>query len=557
MAADGMFLGDSRADEILRVQSELEGQRGTWESHWSEIAERVLPRMDAFHGPRTPGEKHQERIFDSTAPLALERFAAAMESYLTPRTQQWHRLRPQDDELADDQDVREYLDEVTHRLFGARYAPRANFASQTYEVYLSLGAFGTGALFTDDAIGYGLRYKSIALASLYIAENAVGAIDYVHRKYKLSARAALQQFANDSLPPKIVEAAEKKPFQEFEFIHCVKPNADRKAGRKDYRGMALSSYHVSLEGRAIVRAAGYRTMPYAVSRYVTGPCETYGRSPAMTVLPDIKMINEMSKTVLRAGQKAVDPPLLLADDGLLSAFSLRPGALNYNAVNASGQPLVQALESKSRMDIGEALLEDRRRSINDAFLITLFQILIETPRMTATEAMLRAQEKGALLAPTMGRQQSELLGPLIEREIDILAAAGALPPMPDALVERGGTFAITYDSPLTRVQRAEEGVGILRTFEAVVPMAQIDPGVLDVFKLDDVVRELSDINGIEAKLMWSKDEMQVIKAQKAQQQQAAALLEAAPVLGKTAKDLAQAEAAAASAPRRSIPGATL
>ena len=29
--------------------------------------------------------------------------------------------------------------------------------------------------------------------------------------------------------------------------------------------------------------------------------------------------------------------------------------------------------------------------------------------MTATEAMIRAQEKGALLTPVMGRQQSEAL----------------------------------------------------------------------------------------------------------------------------------------------------
>lgn len=555
MAADGYNGNDSRADEVLRVQGDLEGQRSTWESHWSEVAERVLPRMDQFKGPRTPGEKHQERIFDSTAPLALERFAAAMESYLTPRTQQWHRLRAVDEDLRQDHEVSVYLDTVTDILFGSRYSPRANFASQSYEVYLSLGAFGTGALFTDDAVGYGLRYKSIPLSGLYIAENAVGVIDYIHRKYKLAARAAVQQFGEDALPQKIRDAAAKTPFKEFEFIHCVKPNAERDTRRADARGMAWASLHVSIEGRATVRSSGYRTNPYAVSRYVTSPCETYGRGPAMTVLPDIKMVNEMSKTILRAGQKAVDPPLLLADDGLLAGFSLRPGALNYNTMSPSGQPLVQSLESKARIDMGAELLQDRRRSINDAFLITLFQILVETPRMTATEAMLRAQEKGALLAPTMGRQQSEMLGPLIEREIDILAAAGMLPEMPDALAERGGNFAIVYESPLTRVQRAEEGVGIMRTFESITPLAQIDPTVMDVFILDETVRELADINGLEAKLMRSREQMAAMKEKRAEQEQAAALLQAAPVLGKTAKDLAQAEAIGASAPRRAIPGA--
>ena len=35
--------------------------------------------------------------------------------------------------------------------------------------------------------------------------------------------------------------------------------------------------------------------------------------------------------------------------------------------------------------------------INDAFLVTLFQILTETPEMTATEVIERTREKGALL----------------------------------------------------------------------------------------------------------------------------------------------------------------
>lgn len=43
-------------------------------------------------------------------------------------------------------------------------------------------------------------------------------------------------------------------------------------------------------------------------------------------------------------------------------------------------------------------------------LVTLFQILTETPQMTAAEVVERTNEKGILLAPTVGRQQSEYLG---------------------------------------------------------------------------------------------------------------------------------------------------
>ncbi|MFN9955071.1 MAG: portal protein, partial [bacterium] len=110
--------------------------RGVFDAHWREIAERILPRSDVFRIKRVAGEKHTEKVFDATAGLALERFAAAMESMLTPRTQRWHKLRVPDEGLNEDYEIREYLDAVTGMLFDARYSPRANFASQANEAYM-------------------------------------------------------------------------------------------------------------------------------------------------------------------------------------------------------------------------------------------------------------------------------------------------------------------------------------------------------------------------------------------------------------------------------------
>ena len=543
---------DSRALDILQRQERMADQRGIWDQHWREIAERILPRANYFRIVRNPGDKRTEKVFDATATLALERFAAAMESMLTPRTQRWHKLRVTDEALQEDPEVQAYLDQVTQILFQARYSPRANFASQANEAYMSLGAFGTGGVFIDESLGRGLRYRTVHLSEMYIAENHQGVIDTVHRRFPMTARQAMQRFG-DKCPQRIKDAAEKNPEQSFDFVHAVMPREDADYGRKDYKGMAFASCYVSVEGRELVSEGGYRCMPYAIGRYVTGPREVYGRSPAMTVLPDIKMLNEMSKTVIRAAHKIVDPPLLLQDDGALQAFDLRPGALNYGGVDDQGRQTVQPLSTNARVDIGLDMMEQRRKVINDAFLVTLFQILVDSPQMTATEAMLRAQEKGALLAPTMGRQQSEFLGPLIEREIDILGHAGILPPMPDALLEAGGTVDVEYVSPLNRAQRADEGVAIMRTLEAVTPLAQIDPKVMMIFDPDAVARELADINGVPAKVMRSKEQVAAIEEAQAQAAQAQQLLAAAPVVGSTVKDLAQAQALAGAAPSQQSP----
>jgi hypothetical protein len=540
---------DSRVADIIREHEQMVSDRGVWEEHWREIAERVLPRQDWFQASnKTPGEKRTEKVFDATAGLALERFAAAMESMLTPRTMRWHKLKVRNPAISDNKAIQAYLDEVTNILFQVRYNPKANFASQVHENYMSLGAFGTGAIFIDDVIGTGIRYRSIHLSEVYFCENYAGIIDKVHRKFEMTARQAAQRWGVERLPEKVRAALEKQPETKFEFIHCVKPNDDMMPGRRDYRGMPYVSYYISTDGKSIISEGGFRTMPYAVSRYVTAPKEIYGRSPAMTVLPEIKMINEMSKTVIRAAHKIVDPPLLLQEDGVLQAFNARPGALNFGGVNERGEQMVQPLQTGARVDIGMDMMEQRRKVINDAFLITLFQILVESPNMTATEAMLRAQEKGALLAPTMGRQQSEMLGPMIERELDILATAGVLPPMPDELAQMGGDVEIEYVSPLNRAQRAEEGVAILRTLESVTPLAQIDPSVMMIFNPEMIARELSEINGVPAKVLRSREEIEAMKMEQAQMAEAQQLLQAAPVVANSAKALAETAAMAGQVP---------
>jgi len=540
--------GGELVNEILRRQSQLEGQRANWDSLWQRVAEKVIPRQNIFNitGPVTQAETRTERLFDSTAQLALERFAAAMEWMLIPRTQQWHKLAPADDLLREDRDVQIYCDQVTRILFEARYSPQSNFASQAHESFMSLGAFGTGNLFIDDALGSHLRYRVVHLSETYFQENHVGIIDHVHRKFMMSWRQIAQRWPASGA--EVHNRAQTNPFTETEVVHAVMPRGELAVGRRDYQGMPYSSCYVLITNRLLLEEGGYWTMPYAVSRYVVAPREVYGRSPAITVFPDINMVNEQRKTDLRARQKAADPPILAPDDDTLAPFDLRPGAMNYGGVNAQGQQMIHPFVTGARLDMSMEGLSETRQIINDAFLVTLFQILVQTPEMTATEALLRAQEKGALLAPTMGRQQSELLGPLIARELDILARAGQLPPMPPALAARRGNVRIVYESPLSRLQRADEGVGILRTLESIAPIAQADPSVMQLFDAEETVRTLAEINGVPAKLLRSKEQMDQIRQQQAAQANMQNVIAAAPQAASAAKDMAQAAATAGNIP---------
>lgn len=552
-------MADSRATDILEKHERMRQQRVYFEKVWQDIADRIIPRKADFKRQRgkitePKGERRTEKIFDAAPALALDRFAAAMHSLVTPRNQQWHSLRPMQPALAEDDEVKGYLEEVNKLLFSARYS--ANFDNQVHECYFDSGAFGNMAMFIGDRLGRSLYYRTVPIDQLFFMENEYGIVDLVHREFPMTARQAAQKFGLDHLPMPIKDAAEKRPEQEFWFVHCVKPREDADVSRKDYRGMAFASYFIAVDSREIVGEGGYRSFPYAVSRYAVTSGEVYGRGPAQLILPDVMMLNEMNRTTIQAAQLAVLPPLLAHRDGILDAIRMTPAAINYGGVDDNGRQMIQPLTTGSRPEIGLELMDQKRALINDAFWNTLFQILVDTPSMTATEAMLRAQEKGALLAPTASRIEAEFLNPMVEREMDILAAAGVLPPMPEKLMEAGGLFEVEYTSPLERARRAEEGVSILRTFEQLAPLAQIaGPTVFKRFNFDEAAKVLADVNGVPAKIMYSDEEMEEINAQEAQQAELASILQAAPVAASAAKDLAGAQALANASPNEMMSAA--
>lgn len=484
--------------------------------------------MGAFTA--TKGEKRSEFVFDSTAAIALGRFAAILDSLLTPRNETWHRLTVNNKELKNDRAVKLYFDEVNRTLFRYRYSPLANFSIQNHMVLKSIGAYGTGAIFSDQLDSEpGLRYKAIHLGEIFIDENHQGKVDRALRYFGMTARQAMQKFDQNLLPETIKAAAKQNSEQDFYFIHCVKPRQDYDSTRKDYKGMKFASFYVSVEGSVLLSEGGFTSFPYCVSRYEQGVGEKYGRSPAMEVLATNKTLQEMKKTMLKQGHRVVDPVLLGPDDGVLDGISLKAGAYNSGGVTSDGRPLVHALPT-GRIDIGKDLMNEEKATINDSFLVSLFQLLIDTPQKTATEVLELAKEKGILLAPKLGGVESEYLGSIVERDIDLLSFQRLLPEMPGILKEAQGDYSVIYDSPLSQMQRAKEVTGLMRTLESTLQVVNVtgNPSLLDHFDFDTIMPDIAEIQAVPAKWMRALEDVQAIRMDRAKEMQTQQAIQAGP-----------------------------
>ena len=235
------------SDEVFRRFELLQRVRGVWESHWEEIAERVLPRSTEFVGEREAGSKRTQKLFDATAALALERFAAAVESLLTPRGARWHTLRSTNPELNKDDDVRQWFDDVENAMFAYRYSPKANFSGQVHEGYMSLGAFGTGCTFVDEDPVRGAIYRACHLSDIFIAEDEHGRIDTVFRRFEVTARQALRMFEDGDLSDDLRKQGQDKPDDKIKLLH------DRDT--EVFRGMAFVDFtHTEATDKAMKKS---------------------------------------------------------------------------------------------------------------------------------------------------------------------------------------------------------------------------------------------------------------------------------------------------------------
>ena len=515
--------------------SQLNLWRNTTAAHWEEIAELIDPasRNTFYYGNYNwPGQKKTDRQVDATGMVALGRFAAILDSLLTPRNQIWHQLASDNPDVMRDRGARLWYEQATRLLFTERYDAIANFTAGNQSVFRGLGAYGSGGIFIDQAVDdwnkpvNKLRYRNIPAGELFIRENHQGRVDAVTRWFKMTARQAWQKWG-DKIPASLLAAMAQHSEQMFDFLHCCGPRTDYNKESFGPKHLPYYSYYISLQGRCLLSEGGYRTFPYAVGRYVQTPMETYGRSPAMEVLPALKTLNAEKTVYLKSGHRAADPVLLTFDDGLIDP-TMKPGAVNKGGVNAQGQALIQVLPT-GQIQVTKEMMDEERALINDVFLVTLFQILTETPTMTATEVIERTNEKGILIAPTAGRQQSEYLGPLIHRELDLLVAMRKIPP-PPPIVRRSGQYSVVYTSPLARAQRAQDVAGLQRTIQATLEVvnATQDPSPLDVFNFDIATRETAMIQAVPERWLRSDDEIAQIRKGRAQAAQQEKAIQALP-----------------------------
>lgn len=501
---------------LLKRLERLKGLRSTWESHWQEIADYIVPRKADITVRRTAGDKRTENVFDGTAIHAAEMLSASLHGMLTNPSTQWFGLDYLDNNLNSDDEAKEFIEvvgDIMHREF-----QRSNFAEQVHELYHDLITFGTGVMFIDRAPDNqrGVRFATRHISECYLSEDQYGRVDTVFREYKLPLRAMVRQFGIENIGEKMRKKHEKDPYEEIKLVHIVMPRDERDANKIDSKNMPWASIHIEPETKLVLREGGYQEFPYCCPRFLKASFEQgYGRSPSYTALPDTKMINAMSEVTIKAAQKQVDPPLMVPDDGFILPVNTKPAGLNFYRSNTRDR--IEPLNIGANNPLSLQTEEQRRTQIRSCYYVDQL-IMAQGPQMTATEVMARQEQAMRLLGPVLGRLQAELLQPCIERVFQVLNRQNIFPPVPEIVTEVSG-MQIEYVSPLAKAQRQTDVQSIIRMFELLSPLASVDASVFDHLDMDGLVRYITKALAIPASVTRGEMEIAMARRQRAEQQQ--------------------------------------
>ncbi len=471
---------------MLRYQRAL-SRRRPWEALWRDCYAYGQPQRGAGFGAEfEPARNHAERLFDGTAPDAVEQLAASLLAELTPPWSQWFGLVPG---LAVDPIARptfaEALDHATQLIQG--HFDRSNFAVEIHQAFLDLVTIGNATLLVEEAPLGGIsafRMTAVPMAEMVFEAGADERVQGHFRQRSLPLGALMTLYPDAELPRAEKSAEASDPSRCVRVLEAVLPCQT---------GCSYTAMMLDQGNRPVVLGQGqFASSPFISFRWLKGAAEIYGRSPVMTALPDIKTVNKVVELILKNASIAVTGIWQADDDGVLNPANIRlvPGAIIPKAVGSAG---LTPLQAPGRFDVSNLMLDDLRGRIRHALLVDRLGP-VAGQRMSATEVIERSNEMTRLLGATYGRLQAELLTPLLVRAVGILRRRGELPD----LALDGSTVEIRHKSPLARLQARQDVQNTLLWLDA---SARLGAEAMQAVDLPATARWLGERLGVPGQLI--------------------------------------------------------
>lgn len=518
---------------------------------WKDIAENVVPsREEMYYDTNYKAKRKATKIYDSSAMLYLNIFVDGFHGNIINQSTNWFQKRlPANLQFLEKMpEVRLWLQTTQELLYFM--LQESNFYAAMRQFIRDGGSIGTAVIYVEEDKGNGkLCFHVVHPREFYIAENQYGRVDVLLRKFPMTGRQLIQKFGADRLPMTVRQMAEQSPFKTHEVVHAVYPNDEfdeRKIGSL-YKKFASKWFLYNLangaKDDAFLGEKGYDDFPYMTWRYYRGDFCPYGDSPALYALPEIMGLQAISKTLLRAGHMAADPPYNVPSE-MKGNVKLFPSGMNYYGpdFNRIITPVTQGVNYPIALD-----REDKKREVlKEHFHVPYFMMLQQMDRtLTAKEVTELTGEKATVISAAVGDFMN-ILDSILDYVGYMKDMSGELPPPPQVVVDytRSRRVPIEYMGPLAQAQKNMfETRGIMRFMDMVLRsgILQIEPNLLDAFDVEGASIDLAMANGFPQRRINAPETIMNIRQGRAKQTQSEQRKVDMDMIAETLKKLTQAD----------------
>jgi hypothetical protein len=553
--------------DLLDEFQEIASGRLQWESYWRRVSAWVLPQTSQFDSLLSQGgtsgvmavtstpvaAERSAHIYDMTSLWGIDRLTAGLISLKTPESDYWHDLeRDSDFGEPTTHDEKLALERTRDYLFKMRANPASNFWPSHKGAVKSMAAFGDGWLYIKDLVGQRtpFAYEFIPLPEAYPAVGPDSMPNRMFRPFWWTAHQVATEFG-EAAGKKVTDMAAdpKRRHQRIKVMHCVRPREDEKRLKPGTRGAKFSSWYILPEEKHLIGEGGFWEFPftrYAWNDQGAGP---YSEGPVAYALAEIQSLNALARDELLASQQHLRPPIATYGKNF-TRLNFNPGASNPGLINGDGRPLFAPLTSGQRPDFAQAIIETRRAGVREALYLNLWQVLIADVQAgpeTATEAMLRAQEKGEMLGP-VGISLNRGLSHNVDREIGIIGRKGAFAAtsplaMPESLAN--ADVSPSFTSPLDRLRKVSQIIGAQRTLDIAMALEGVKPGTLARIDADAILELAQEVYGAPVAILLDRKIAEAARAQNQQAQETATALGGIEAGGNAARAAGEGAAAMA------------
>lgn len=523
---------DDNAKELIKQGDHLYTKRESLLSLWQEIALNFYPERADFTVTRTVGDEFADHLTTSYPILARRDLGNSFSSML--RKDNWFQIGVKREP---DGEGKAWLDWATGVQRRAMYDRTAQFKRATKEGDHDFAAFGQCGLSVElNSQRDGFLYRNWHLRDLAWCEGPDGSIDTVHLKWRPTARTLMQLFG-DKCSDKVKQRAEKSPYSEISCRRIVVLSENYESyGQAVKRPMTpFMSIYIDVENAHIMQEMPLRLMPFVIPRWQTVSGSQYAYSPAtVAALPDARLIQAMTLSLLDAGEKASDPPMLAVGDAIRGDVDLRAGGITW--VDAEydermGDVLRPLTVDKNGIPMGLELTQGVREMITEAFYLNKLSLPISAGDMTATEVSQRVQEYIRQALPLFEPMEEEYNAAICENTF-ILGLNNGLfgGDLPDSLRRQQVEFK--FISPLRAAVDREKGTRMGEALNLTTAAIGLDPTAVANVDVNQMLRDALEGIGVPARWVRDEDDAAAEKDKIQQEQRAAKLAALAGQLNK-------------------------